>query len=165
MPLEFEFQDEGLVEAIANLPKAAQEAVIETVKATTRRGEEIVKFKTPVDSGDAINGWQHRFENGGEVGILFNDVAYINVLEFGGYPVKPKWHARTNESSLGYLFGDALLGGYPPGPRTQRAPGGDPVMRSNVSKQAPSGMVRSTLEEIEKQFLFDLSENLDKALA
>ena len=139
-----------------------REAVIKTVKDTTLRGQQIVKFKTPVDTTKAINGWHTRFENGGERGLFVNEVAYINVLEFGGYPVRP----ISSGASPGTLIrGKAILGGLPPGPRTQRAPGGDPDMRSNVSKQAPRGMVRSTLAELQDQFIFDLGENLDRALA
>lgn len=159
--LEFEFVDEGLIEALEGLPTNAQRAVVETVRSTTQRGQQIVKFRTPVDSGKALNGWQVRYEDGGSRGVFFNDVAYINVLEFGGYPVR----AATAGASPGTLRrGKAILGGLPPGPRTQRAPGGTPKMRSNVSKQAPRGMVRSTLEELEPQFIFDLNENLDRAL-
>ena len=164
MALEFEFQDEGLVEALANLPKNAQDAIVETVKQTTERGRNIVKFKTPTDSGRAINGWDIRYENGGERGVFFNEVPYINVLEYGGYPVRPI--ARASSAAVGaFIRGKAVLGGLSPGPRTQRSQGGAPIMRNNVSKQAPQGMVRSTLIELEDQFIFDLQEALDKALA
>lgn len=162
MSLEFEFIDEGLVEALENLPRNAQEAVIKTVRDTTRRARNIVVFKTPVDRGTLINGWKVRLENGGERGVFFNDVPYANVAEFGGWPVR----SLARAAGPGTLIrGNAVLGGLPPGPRTQRAPGGEPNMRSNVSKQAPQGMVRSTLIEIEPQFVFDLAENLDEALA
>ena len=159
MALEFEFVDEGLVEALQNLPESTQRAIKDTVRATTLRGQQIVKFKTPVDSGKAINAWKTRFENNGERGVFFNDTPYINVIEFGGYPVR----ASSAGASLGTLRrGNAVLGGLPPGPRTQRAPGGQPQMRSNVSKQAPRGMVRSTLIELEPQFTFDLAEAIER---
>ena len=159
MALTFEFEDEGLVEALREFEPRVQGAIEKTVRDTTERARNIAKFKTPVDSTKAINGWRIRFE--GERGIFFNEVPYINVLEFGGYPVR---RASAGASPGTLRRGAAVLGGLPPGPRTQRAPGGEPPMRSNVSKQAPRGMVRDTLIEIEAAFLFDLAENIDRAL-
>ncbi|HEU01433.1 hypothetical protein LCGC14_0273400 [marine sediment metagenome] len=159
--LTFEFVDEGLAEALRDLPQNVAGAIEKTVRDTTARARNIAKFKTPVDSTKAINGWRIRFEENGQRGVFFNEVPYINVLEFGGYPVR---RASAGASPGTLRRGRAVLGGLPPGPRTQRAPGGEPPMRSNVSKQAPRGMVRFTLQEIEPAFLFDLSENIDQAL-
>lgn len=167
MPIEFEFIDKGLAAALQNLPVNVQNAVVKTVAETTDRAREIVRFKTPVDSQKLFNGWRTRSEEQGLRGVFFNNVAYAAVLEFGGYPVRK----RTATASPGTLIrGKAVLGGLPPGVRTQRATGffstlfGAQTMRSNVSKQAPQGMVRSTLIEIEPQFVFDLAENIDRSL-
>jgi len=87
MALSFTFIDKGLGKALADLPENTQGAIRKTVKDITKRALAIVKFKTPTDSTTAINGWRTRFENDGQRGIFFNEVPYINVLEFGGYPV------------------------------------------------------------------------------
>ena len=157
--LSFEWTDESLVRALDNLPKETQEAVSKVVEDTTGRAFRIIKNRTPIDRGKAHRGWRQKVS--GSTGKITNDVDYINVLEFGGYPVR---RASAGASPGTLRRGRAVLGGLPPGPRTQRAPGGEPPMRSNVSKQAPRGMVRSTLQEIEAPFLFDLAENIDRAL-
>ncbi len=157
--LDFEWTNLDLSDALEELPETARKAIAETIDDTTERAIKIVKFKTPVDSGRAISGWEKSTEDGGLKGVFSNDTPYINVLEFGGYPVRS---AASGQG--GFRRGNAVLGGLPPGPRTQRAPGGDPEMRDNVSKQAPRGMVRATLQEIEPQFVFDLNEALDEAL-
>lgn len=158
MALEFRWVDESLLNAIRDIPESSQRAIKTVVRATTKRAVRIAKFKTPVDTGNAINSWEDTTEKGGQVGVFKNSAPYINVLEFGGYPVR----AATSGAKAGFRRGGAILGGLPPGPRTQRAPGGDPEMRSNVSKQAPRGMVRSTLIEIEPQFVFDLNEEIER---
>ncbi len=38
-------------------------------------------------------------------------------------------------------------------------------MKNNVSKQAPTGMIRITLIEIEGRFLRDLDDAIDRGLA
>lgn len=158
---DFKWTDTSLEKALEELPQRAATAVKKTIRETTQRAVKIAKFKTPVDSGAAIRGWKVSFEDGGLRGVFRNDVPYINVLEFGGYPVRK----ATAGASPGTLRrGGAILGGLPAGRRTQRAPGGAPPMRSNVTRQAPRGMVRVTLLEIEPQFVADLNESLDEAL-
>jgi hypothetical protein len=156
--LEFEWVDTSLLEAIKELPRSSRRVIKKVVKATTKRAVKIAKFKTPVDSGEAIISWDESSERGGAVGVFRNTAAHANVLEYGGYPVRK----ATSGAQAGFRRGGAVLGGLPPGPRTQRAPGGDPEMRDNVSKQAPKGMVRVTLIEIEPQFVFDLNEEIER---
>jgi hypothetical protein len=156
---DFSWTTDTLTDALKALPANARKAVRDTIKETTKRAVKIAKFRTPVDTGRAIEAWETKFEDGGLTGVVTNDAPYINVLEFGGYPVR-----KATAGAEGFRRGNAILGGRPPGPRTQRAPGGDPEMRSNVSRQAPHGMVRSTLIAIAPQFEFDLNEALDKAL-
>ena len=144
--LKFEMADKGLTPTLQKLPKSIQDVVHKVVAETTKRAAAIAKFKTPVDTGNAIDGWVVEKPGRGNnpKGAFVNRVPYINVLEFGGYPVRK----------------GPTFGGRPPGPRTMTAPSGDPAMKSNVSRQAPRGMVRLTLIEIEPQFLADLEEQL-----
>lgn len=161
--LRLEFKHDTLTPALQRLPRAIQRAVQEAVQDATERAVQIAKFKTPVDSGQAIGGWRTEQTGRGAKakGAFINDVPYINVLEFGGYPVRP---ARYKVTGSPFFRGAAALGGLPPGPRTQRAPGGKPRMRSNVSKQAPRGMVRSTLQEVEPEFLLDLEARVQRVI-
>lgn len=163
--LSFSWGDRNLVEALKNLPKEANAAVSRVVTQTTDRAFRIAKNKTPVDSGEARSAWRRVIH--GTEGKIVNNAPHINVLEFGGYPVTP---ARTATRRGGFRRGRAILGGAPPPrggrsgrgtARTQRAPGGDPSMRHNVSKQAPRGMVRSTLEELQPRFLADLDDAIN----
>ena len=136
MPLEFEFQDDGLVEAIQTLPERAQEAVIKTVRDTTLRGQQIVKFKTPVDSGKAINGWRTRFENGGEPEHYIGSADWMKRnLNSRVETVAPVEDAEL-KSQL-----DAIIGVYendncsvwdcgPDGVYTRREPAGDEPRRA-----------------------------------
>lgn len=166
--LSFAWGENSLVPALVNLPPEAAAAVAAVIRTTTDRAFRIAKNKTPVDRGDARNGW--RQVASGQKGRIFNNVPYINVLEFGGYPVTPA--SRTRRSGL--RRGKAILGGAPPpntrdssgrfqgGARTQKArSSGRAPMRSNVSKQAPVGMVRSTLEELRPRFLSDLTHAIN----
>jgi len=165
--LSFEWGTDTLIPALENLPREAERAVAEVVALTTDRAFKMAKNRTPVDRGDARNGWRQSAR--GANGRIFNNVAYINVLEFGGYPVTPSSHT----SRSGLRRGRAVLGGRPPpsardaggrftgSARTQKAPGGRPDMRNNVSKQAPRGMVRSTLEDIQPRFLSDLTNAIN----
>ena len=100
----------------------------------------------------------------GEKAVIENAVPYITVLEYGSYPVIPVKHKRTGGG--GIRRGNAWIGGnYPPGPRTVRAGGSGPKMaEGNVSRQAPIGMVRITLQELEPEFVFNLEEAIEVAL-
>jgi len=89
--------------------------------------------------------------------VIENTAAYANVAEYGGWPVR----AAATAKPPGFIRGAAMLGGRTPGPRTQRAPGGKPRMTSNVSRQAPKGMVRATFIELEKPYVADLEEALE----
>lgn len=163
--LRFEFANQ-LTPSLEKLPSAIAREVQEAVEEATKRAVQIAKFKTPVDRGTAIGGWRTELPKAGSgaeaKGAFVNDVPYINVLEFGGYPVRP---ARFKTRGAPFFRGAAALGGLPPGPRTRTAPGGEPKMRSNVSKQAPKGMVRSTLLEVEPEFLADLEERINRVVA
>lgn len=154
--LSFEFTDKNLVKALSSLPKETQIAVSGVVKKTTDRVFRIVKNKTPVDTGRARAGW--RKESRGAEGRIVNSVPYINVHEFGGYPVTPA--ARTSRTG-GFRRGRAVLGGAPPRARTRRAPGGEPPMTSNVSRQAPQGMLRKTFNDIQPRFVVDLVDAIN----
>jgi hypothetical protein len=168
--------DNPIGEELKKLPKKVQDAVKKVVRDTGKRVEKRIRLDTPRDRGTAAAGWkstEQRVPGGVEV-TLTNKVPYINVLEFGGYPVKPKWHKRTNATGPGIPRGDAILGGYPPGPRTQKGEdafvpdvleGVTPGMNDNVSRQAPSGMVRQNLIRIQPRFQFDLEEAVAEAYA
>ena len=133
--------------ALLNMGKGARKEVIDVVRETTNRVFRIIKNRTPVDQGNARRAWKKvtRWDSSSAAatstieGVITNNVAYINVLEFGGYPGL--------------------------GPRTQPAPAGEPDMRSTVSRQAPQGMVRVTLKEIEPRFLADVERALDLAIS
>lgn len=156
--LVFEWGNDTLTAALEALPKEAEAAVVEVVKDTTARATRIVKNKTPVDRGRLRQGW--RAEVKGLTGRFVNTVAQANVAEFGGWPVTAL--SRSPKLRPGArIRGRAQLGGHKPGPRTTRAPGGTPSMFSNVSRQAPQGMVRITLKEIQPVFFFDLDEALE----
>ncbi|KKN14489.1 hypothetical protein LCGC14_0995600 [marine sediment metagenome] len=154
--LSFEWSFDSLTPALKNAPRETQAAVAQVIEKTTDRAFRIVKNRTPVNSGNARRGW--RKESRGTSGRVFNAVDYINVLEFGPYPVTS---ANRTSRSGGIRRGGAILGGAPPARRTQRAPGGEPSMRSNVSRQAPQGMVRKTLKDIEPRFVADLTDAIN----
>lgn len=150
--------------ALQQAPQAIQRAVEAVVRQTADRVFQRIRLATPRDSGQAAAGWSQRTEGTGEQAkrTFVNTVPYINVLEFGGYPVTP---ARFVRRLPGIPRGNAVLdGAYPPGPRTQQALGGDPPMTSNVSRQAPQGMVRKNLAAARPEFLFNLEEAIDRAL-
>lgn len=160
--LSFEWGDESLIKALANMPKEAEAAISRVVRETTNRAFRIARNRTPVDTGQARAAWKQEAE--GSNGRIVNNAPHINVLEFGGYPVTP---ARRTRRRGGFRRGRAILGGARPPEKavgtaaTQRAPGGSPEMRDNVSKQAPRGMVRSTLEDIQPRFLADLEDAIN----
>lgn len=158
----FRFSDTSLITALGAVEQRAQEAISAVVRRHALRAVGLIRGRTPVDSGRARRGWRIQTAGtGGTRGILTNDVPYITVLEFGGYPVTAL--SRTRRSG-GFRRGAARLGGAPPGPKTQRAPAGQPGMRSNVSSQATRGMVRQTLTRIEPRFLADLNRAVTRAV-
>lgn len=160
--VKFEWRTNTLVAAATNLPKRFQEEARKVVEKNTQRVFEMVKFATPVDSGRALAGWRIEIQSDGKAGRVVNRVPYINVLEFGGYPVRAL--SRVRDVSRGFVRGNAILGGqFPPGPRTMAVLGGDPPMNNNISKQAPSGMIRKAIGEIADIFEFDLAEALEAA--
>lgn len=151
-------------EALKTMPREVERAVDKVVVDTADRIEQRIKDDTPRDRGQgggAVSRWTKTKTKSGEV-TLRNDAPQINVLEFGGYPVVPNSKNRPNATG-GTVRGNATLGGYPPGPRTQIAPGGSPTMTSNVSRQAPRGVVRQNLERAQDRFVFDLEEAIDRA--
>lgn len=169
--LTFEWSKNTLAPALENLSKEAEAAVAQVVEDTTNRAFKIAKNKTPTDRGDARRGW--RKESRGSQGRIFNDVAYINVLEFGGFPVTALGRSGTLRPGA-LIRGRAQLGGAPPPKkrdksgkftgtaRTQSARGSRKVpMTNNVSKQAPRGMVRAALAEIQPRFLSDLKNAIN----
>lgn len=156
--LSFEWGTNTLARALEALPREAKKATERVVSDTTKRAFRIVRNKTPVDRGTLRDAW--RLEISGVRGRFVNTAPHANVAEFGGWPVTAL--SRSKRVRPGAIVrGRAQLGGHKPGPRTRRAGGGQPTMRSNVSRQAPRGMVRLTLEEIKPQFLFDLEEALE----
>lgn len=160
--VRWEWRSNTLVAAARNLPANLKPAVKAVVQATTQRVFNIVRFKTPVDSGRALSAWVIEIQGDGQVGRVVNRAPHINVLEFGGYPVRAL--SRVRDASRGFIRGAAVLGGgFPPGPRTMAVLGGQPPMTNNISRQAPYGMIRVTLGEVGDQFEFDLGEALEAA--
>lgn len=151
--------------AMKKLPKEVQDAVKKVVAETAKTVFDRIKRDTPRDRGTAAKNWKRKTKTNksGTTSTISNNTPYINVLEYGGYPVVPASRAGGASTSGGIVRGNAVLGVGPPGPRTQRATGGSPTMRSNVSSQAPAGMVRQNLERIAQRFEFDLEEAIDKA--
>ena len=151
-----------LVAKFAELIPGSEAAVKQLVAETTERTLKKIRYRTPIDTARAFRGWKIKFTRGGLEGTISSSIPYIAVLEFGGYPVRPlKW----DPNGPGFVRGAGRLGGKMPGRRTTRAPGGDPKMTSNVSRQAPKGMVRITFLDTEKQLERDLKELVDRLLA
>ena len=150
--------------ALRKLPREVQEAIDKVVADTSEKLFNRIVTDTPRDRGQgggAVSRWTRTVQ--AAQALIKNDAPHINVLEFGGYPVRAI-KGRTLASGVGgFQRGNAVLGGLSPGPRTQIAPGGSPTMISNVSRQAPQGMVRQNLERITAPFVFDLEEAIDKA--
>jgi len=157
--IQFKWTRDTLTTTMKRLPASVRSAVNEVVDKTIDRVFAIVKFSTPTDTGAALAAWEIERSGAGS-GRVVNRTAYINVLEFGGYPVRP---ARGPMPPGSFQRGNAYLGGLPPGPRTMASPGGEPTTTSNMSKQAPHGMVRKALGEVEEQFEFDLEEAVERA--
>ena len=192
---------DALRSGLQNLPNEVRDAIAGVVKDIGNLAFTRIKTATARDRGTLAAGWKKKDSRtkSGASSTISNAVDYVNVLEFGGYPVvstkarkkkgskdassapsagkkkkkkkkKAKKPARVigpvqqrTRTGPGFVRGNAILGGYPPGPRTQVAPGGTPTMVSNVSKQSPSGMVRQTLGDIQPRFIFDLEEAIDDA--
>lgn len=155
--------DNPIGPALRKLPREVQEAIEGVVEDTSETLFTRIVTDTPRDSGNAAERWTRTVQ--GDQAVLTNDAEQINVLEFGGYPVIPSSRSRPNATGPGITRGNAVLGGYPPGPRTQIGEGGSPIMTSNVSRQAPSGMVRQNLERIQEPFVFNLEEAIDQAFS
>ena len=158
--LEIKFSD-NVSPALKGLPKNVSIAIKRVVKETADRVFKRIIDSTPRDRGTAARGWRRRRGKEGAQEFV-NNIPYINVLEYGGYPVVPASRAKVK---TGLKRGNAFLGGHPPKARTQKAPSGSPSMRTNVSRQAPRGMVRQNLERIQARYAFDLEEAIDRALA
>jgi hypothetical protein len=105
-----------------------------TLQAVGQEGLRQTREGTPVDEGDAQASWRLEQRGRFAVAIRSEGIPYINILEFGGYPTA---RFRTGKE-------------YPPGPRTQAAPAGEPLTRNNVSRQAPHGMLRLALLRIRR---------------
>lgn len=157
--IQFKWARDTLTTTMKRLPASVRSAVNAVVDKTIDRVFAIVKFSTPVDTGAALQAWEIE-RNGDGTGRVVNRTAYINVLEFGGYPVR---RATGPMPPGSFRRGNAYLGGLPPGPRTMTAPSGEPPTTSNMSKQAPHGMVRKALGEVEDAFEFDLEEAVERA--
>lgn len=100
---------------------------------TIKAGSELFRGtqdRTPVDTGRAKASWRSHALDDYTWQVISEGVPYIGMLEFGGYAG--------------------------PGPKTQPAPGGEPAMVSNVTRQAPHGMLRLTLLDIREVYLRDL---------
>lgn len=160
--VSFVWETDTIETHMAKLPARFVEAVGRVVRDTTTRLFAIIKFSTPVATGRALAAWKLTItpNTDGAAGVVTNDTPYINVLEFGGYPVRASPPADPTPGS--FRRGSALLGGFPPGPRTQGGTGGDPVTASNVSKQAPHGMVRAAIGSVEDQFAADLERAIER---
>lgn len=160
--VSFTWEQDHIETHMAKLPARFVEAVARVVRSTTIRLFGIIKFSTPVATGRALAAWKLTYTTAreGASGEVSNDVPYINVLEFGGYPVRASPPAGPVPGS--FRRGRALLGGFPPGPRTQASGGGDPPVSSNVSKQAPHGMVRAAVGSVEAQFAQDLEREIER---
>lgn len=165
---------EVMVGALREAPLAVRMGIARAVERTTAKAYRRIRNRTPVDRGDARSGWKFRFQNNGTRAIISNNVPYITVLEYGGYPVRPKNTARRTPGS--FVRGRARLSGFRPGPRTMRASGtgvdlipkAEPRgrdMNDNVSRGAPLGMLRITFAEIEPEFVDSLEREIDLAFA
>lgn len=152
--------------ALKAMPQKVQQAVAKVVQDTSNLLFQRIVNDTPRDRGSA-GGLSSRWIKTvvGDQAVITNDAPHANTIEFGGYPVIPNSKSRPNATGPGLVRGAATLGGYPPGPRTQIAPGGSPIMFSNVSRQAPKGMARQNLERIQDRFVFDLEEGIDQAFS
>lgn len=164
--LSFAWDVDTLTEAFKQFPKGTTKVVREAVDEIGNQAFRTIKFaKTPVDSRKLKDAWRKKSirTRQGPAFEISNNTAYANTVEFGGYPVRAISRTKTTRGGGGsFRRGKAILGGLPPGPRTQRALGGKPKMVSNVSKAAKRGMVRSTLGSLEVRFVKLLEEKLDE---
>jgi len=147
-----------------NSKLAADQAAERTAKAVLRD----CQSKTPKESGRAAASWSMR--RIGTIVVTFQitstGIVYMRVLEYGGYPVRKNWPG----SSGGFVRGRGRLSGLPPGPKTRRPgnlqipvqkrgvaiepalPYGRPI-NANVSRQAPKGILRTSLITRDKKTL------------
>lgn len=154
--------DDPVGPGLAKFPALVRAAISGVVKDTSAKAFRRIVAATPRDRGTAAGNWREKSMPGKTV--LTNRTDYIWVLERGGYPVIPASKKRSRPG--GVRRGRAVLDGdYPPGPRTMVPPGGGIEMLRNVSRQAPQGMVRKTLRDIEPEFVFNLEEAIDIAFA
>ena len=173
--LSFSIDVSDMKRALRTAPRAVRLGIKSAIKKTTMKAFRRTRSKTPTDRGIARGGWRFRFTNRGLTGEIFNDVDHINVLEYGGFPVRAA--SRVKRRSAGsFKRGNAILGGHKPGPRTQRARdvrgleppaerAGKRSHNSNVSKQAPSGMIRITFRDIQPEFARELENEINKEFA
>ena len=177
--------------ALKALPKEVLAAIENVTKETSELLFTRIVDDTPRDrgsAGGAASKWTKSPPDASGTVTIENDAPHSRVLELGPYPVvatgkrkkrggkkkKKKKRAgrkgrekraKRERTGPGELRGNARLGGFPPGPRTQVAPGGSPVMKSNVSRQAPKGMVRQNLERIQDRYVFALEESIEQAFS
>lgn len=174
--LTIEFDFTGMERSMRILRRGVPKVLKRVIKRTGDKAFRRTRNRTPVSRGKARGSWKRIVLKGGLVVRIQGGgptAPYINVLEFGGYPVRDKTTARRTPGS--FARGGAVLGGLPPGRRTRRAPraqGLDPPaepsgrpLNSNVSKQAPRGMLRITFKELESEFARDLERALDRLFA
>lgn len=146
----FEWKTTSLIDAISHLGEDVRDAITDVVAETTNVAFQAARDASPIgDTDKLIDGWRLTFEEGGLVGVITNATPYVNIAEEGGWP-GARW--RTGKD-------------YAPGPRTAKAPGGEPMMFNNVSLQAPRGMMRVTFEAMRDQFGFDLEERIEQKWA
>ncbi len=164
--------DNPFARSLKKFPEDVQQEIKRVVEETTDTLFQRIKDDTPRDRGDAggaVSKWKKQtviVDVDTVEQTITNDAPHINVLEFGGYPVISKKRNRPNATGPGFVRGNAVLGGYPPGKRTAIAPGGTPIMTSNVSSggvKASQGMVRKNLEGITGKFEIDLEEAIEEA--
>jgi len=164
--LEVSFTDD-VSPFLSGVENRIRRAVESVVQETADKAGQRIHNRTPRDRGTAAAAWRRTSSVGGQEATFSNSTPYINVLEFGGYPIIPA--SRTPTRSGLQRRGGAFIGGgaYPPGSRrTSAAPSGEPSMTSNVSQAlGRQGMVRVTLTEIEPEFVFDMEEAIDAALS
>ena len=147
---------------------AIRKGVFESLLSESKEILRKTKDATPVKSGKAKSGWtMTTMTSGGLVQMkITNNVRYIGVLEYGGYPVRAVSRASQRKGAI--RRGRAYLGGdFLPGPDTVGAPGGEPKMLQPglVSRQAPRGMLRKAVKSSEKKAAQKVESALSSAIA
>lgn len=156
--------------AFTRLERELPDAVAAGIQETGTLAQGRIRTNTPVDKGRARSSWRRRSLDAGKVVEIFSNVPYINVLEFGGYPVRAA-SLLSFQPPGSFRRGRAFLGGARPGPRTRRpasVSGLDPTaqpfgrqINANVSTQAPRGIVRLVLRDIDRR---ELAPIIDRRL-